>query len=69
MKYITLGLVKTPIHHIYGFLVELGAITRFTGTALFSAFSPPYKRSITLRQMDEIGVGSLPLVMLTGLFM
>lgn len=51
------------------FVVELGAITVFTKTAVVSAFSPPYRRSITRRQMDDIGVGALPVVTLTGLFM
>ena len=49
--------------------MELGAIASFTKTGVLSAFSPPYKRSITRRQMDEIGVGSLPIVTLTGIFM
>jgi len=49
--------------------MELGAIAAFTRVGVVSAFSPPYRRSITRRQMDEIGVGSLPIVTLTGLFM
>lgn len=44
-------------------------MTRFTQTAVASALSPTFRRSITRRQMDEIGVGSLPIVTLTGLFM
>ncbi len=51
------------------FFSDLGGVTRFTLTALFAAVSPPYKRSITRKQIDEIGVGSLPIVTLTGLFM
>ncbi|MBI4550098.1 MAG: ABC transporter permease [Candidatus Omnitrophica bacterium] len=51
------------------FIREAGEMAVFTKTAVWSAFSPPYKRSITRRQMDEIGVGSLPVVTLTGLFM
>lgn len=41
----------------------------FSRLAVISIFTPPYKRTITRIQMDEIGVGSLPIVALTGLFM
>jgi phospholipid/cholesterol/gamma-HCH transport system permease protein len=44
-------------------------MTQFTQAAVISIFRPPYKRTITGRQMDEIGVGCLPIVALTGLFM
>lgn len=54
---------------VRAFFAELGAMTRFTQLTLLAVFSPPYRRSITRRQMDEIGVGSLPIVTLTGLFM
>jgi len=49
--------------------MELGAIASFTKMGVVSIFRPPYKKSITRRQMDEIGAGSLPIVTLTGLFM
>lgn len=49
--------------------MELGAIASFIKTSVISVFLPPYRRTITLRQMDEIGVGSLPIVALTGIFM
>jgi len=63
------NLVQGPLHYAVDFLVALGQLASFTKTGLVSAFSPPYKRSITRLQMDTIGVGSLPLVILTGLFM
>ncbi len=69
MKRIVLLLVKNPAQRLFDFLNELGAIARFAKSALVSAISPPFKRSITRRQMDAIGVGSLPIVTLTGLFM
>ena len=69
MKKVFLYFVKNPFQYIRRFLTELGSIALFTQTAVVSAFSPPYRRSITRRQMDEIGVGSLPIVTLTGLFM
>ena len=69
MKRIALFLIRNPLHSIADFLTELGAIASFTKTGVVSAFLPPYKRSITRRQVDEIGIGSLPIVTLTGLFM
>ncbi len=69
MKRLALFLVKNPLLTFLHVLAEVGAITRFTKTAVVSAFSPPFKRTITYRQMDDIGVGSLPIVTLTGLFM
>ncbi|MBN1687581.1 MAG: ABC transporter permease [Candidatus Omnitrophica bacterium] len=61
--------VREPIEKIIRFFEVFGDIVLFTQTAVFSAFSPPFKRSITRRQMDVIGVGSLNIVVLTGLFM
>src|SRR3989338_935501 len=54
---------------LWAFFVEFGVFLAFTASAVASAFLPPYKRSITRRQMDDIGVGSLPIVTLTGIFM
>ncbi len=62
-------LFVNPVYYATQFFAELGSLSRFTRTAVLSAFSPPYRRSITRRQMDEIGLGCLPLVVLTGLFM
>lgn len=69
MNHVPFSLVKGPLHTVWNFLAELGRIAEFTKTGVASAFSPPYKRSITRLQLDSIGVGSLPLVILTGLFM
>ena len=69
MNRIALFLFRNPLHYVLDFFIELGAIASFTKTAVVSVFLPPYKRSITCRQIDEIGVGSLPIVTLTGLFM
>ena len=69
MNRVTLFFIRNPLHCILDFFMELGAIASFTKTAVISAFSPPYKRSITRRQMDLIGVGSFPIVALTGIFM
>lgn len=69
MNRMALFLIKNPLHYVVDFFTELGAIATFTKMAVVSVFLPPYKKSITRRQMDEIGVGSLPIVTLTGLFM
>ena len=70
---IALFLVRSPFNYLieltWKFLRELGAIAAFTQQATLSIFTPPYKRTITRFQMDQIGVGSLPIVALTGLFM
>lgn len=63
------SLVRTPWHPLIDFLIELGTIVRFTFHSIQSIFAPPFKRSITRRRMDEIGIGSLPIVTLTGIFM
>lgn len=69
MSKIILFFIRNPIQNFINFLIELGAIATFTKTGVVSAFSPPYRRSITRRHMDAIGVGSLPIVTLTGIFM
>lgn len=69
MNKVAFYLFKNPFLYFLLFLQELGSIARFTKTAVIALFTPPYKRSITRAQMDLIGVGSLPIVTLTGLFM
>ena len=61
--------VRNPALMLFYFFVELGDIARFTKDSVLSVFTPPYKKSIARKQMDAIGVGSLPIVALTGLFM
>ena len=68
MKRPPVRLVRNPFSWLIRFFAELGALTRFTGSAVASVFRPPYKKSIMRRQMDEIGVGSIPIVTMTGLF-
>ena len=58
-----------PFAPLFFFIAEIGDLTRFIGNAVVSVFMPPFRKSIARRQMDEIGVGSLPIVTLTGLFM
>lgn len=70
---VALYLIQNPVLYalklILDFFAELGSIAIFTRQAVTSIFTPPYKRTITRTQMDEIGFGSLPIVALTGLFM
>ena len=63
------SLLRSPFGFLHRFFVELGSVAGFTGLAVQSALLPPYRRTITRKQMDEIGFGSLPIVTLTGLFM
>lgn len=62
-------LLLTPFTFLGRFFTQFGSISGFTISAVASAFSPPFRRSITRKQMDSIGFGSLPIVCLTGLFM
>ena len=68
-----LYLVQNPVIYcatlIRNFFTIFGSMANFTRSAILATFTPPYKRTITRIQMDEIGVGSLPIVALTGLFM
>jgi len=50
------------------FLFELQEITNLIIAAFFGLFRSPRYFSETVRQMDLIGVGSLPVVLLTGFF-
>lgn len=50
------------------FLFELQEITYICFWSLIAIFTKPRYISETLRQMDVIGVGSLPIVILTGFF-
>src|ERR1700742_1933803 len=42
--------------------------TILSGRALLAVFTPPHYVSDLFEQMDIIGVGSLPIVLLTGFF-
>jgi len=51
---------------LIGFLEWLGELGVFCSQAFRTAVSPPYEGRELLRQMDEIGTKSLPLVILSG---
>ncbi|MGH9466605.1 MAG: MlaE family ABC transporter permease [Terriglobales bacterium] len=46
----------------------LGAISMFAGAAFRNLFARPFYGGDVVLQMDSIGVGSLPIVILTGFF-
>ncbi len=50
------------------FLAAAGRLVVFAGTALATAFSPPFYLRAILRQMVDIGYFSLPVVGLTAIF-
>jgi phospholipid/cholesterol/gamma-HCH transport system permease protein len=50
------------------FLTAAGRLVLFAGTALATAFSPPFYLRAILRQMVDIGYFSLPVVGLTAIF-
>jgi len=50
------------------FLFELQEVTNLIVSAFFGLFKSPHYIKETVRQMDLIGVGSLPIVLLTGFF-
>lgn len=62
------GTLENSISWVGSFFEELGRIARFVKASLTAVIVPPYRKSITRRQMDLIGVGSLPIVCMTGLF-
>jgi phospholipid/cholesterol/gamma-HCH transport system permease protein len=50
------------------FLFELQEITNLIISAFFGLFKSPRYLKETIAQMDSVGVGSLPIVLLTGFF-
>lgn len=53
---------------IKSFLLAVQDYTVLTARAIANIFSPPFYFSDLLDQMDVIGVGSLPIIILTGFF-
>lgn len=50
------------------FIFELQEITNLLISVFFGLFKKPYYLVDLVKQMDVIGVGSLPIVLLTGFF-
>ena len=51
-----------------GFVEEMGQMAIMLVEAIIWAFRPPYRLRIWFQALDEVGVGSLPIVLLTGVF-
>lgn len=56
-----LDIIKAPLYTIQGFFL-------ISGRALLNIFRSPHYLDDVVLQMDIIGVGSLPLILLTGFF-
>lgn len=67
-----MGWVRVPFERIgsgvIGFFREAGDLVMLGASALVWAVRPPYRLGLLLAQVDFIGVGSLFIVLLTGLF-
>ena len=60
-----LAAINDPIK---SYLLSIQDYTELTWRAIANAFSPPFYFADLLDQMDVIGVGSLPIIVLTGFF-
>ncbi|MCC7384472.1 MAG: ABC transporter permease [Deltaproteobacteria bacterium] len=64
--------VRVPFEQVgtgvIAFFQEVGEVVLLLGSAVFWALRPPYRIGLLLAQADFIGVGSLFIVLLTGLF-
>lgn len=60
--------VEAVGHRAIGFVEELGQMMMMLGEAVVWAFRPPYRLRIWAQALDMVGVGSLPIVLLTGVF-
>ncbi len=54
-------------HKTAGFLTEVGSVLIFLGQTLRWTFSRPFYAKSVLRQMEQIGVNSIPVVITTAL--
>jgi phospholipid/cholesterol/gamma-HCH transport system permease protein len=67
-----LTILLSPVARLGGLTMEalfhLGSYTMFLGQAIFSAFIPPFRLRGLFKQMESVGVDSIFVVMLTGLF-
>jgi len=58
----------TPADRIKGWVGEVQSLSRLTGQAAAALFQRPWYGKEMIEQMDLLGVGSLGIVILTGLF-
>lgn len=60
--------VEAVGHRAIGFVEQLGQMMMMLAEAVVWAFRPPYRPRIWAQALDMVGVGSLPIVLLTGVF-
>lgn len=53
---------------VLGSIEETGRFMAFVGRALLGAFKPPFRLRMVFKQMEFVGVQSLSIVVITGLF-
>lgn len=63
-----LPLIKPLVSLISGFIQELGAILAFARRFFIWVVRPPFRWQETLVQMETVGLRSIPIIALTGLF-
>ncbi len=54
--------------YVIGLIEELGRLVKMLVQTVIWAFRPPYRLRIIFQQLESVGVGSLPIVLLTGVF-
>lgn len=64
---------KIPVFSVIGDVLKrqilaLQSYSQLVGDSLAKIFTPPHYTEDVLDQMDVIGVGSLPIILLTGFF-
>jgi phospholipid/cholesterol/gamma-HCH transport system permease protein len=66
------GVVLSPFAFVGGrslaFFQEAGAMSLLQLRVIVSLFRPPFPLRLTLQQMEEVGVRSLPVVLITAVF-
>ena len=61
-------MLSAPVEWLKGALLEVQEYARLCGAALAGAVSRPFYHRDLVQQLDHIGLGSLTVVVLTGLF-
>jgi phospholipid/cholesterol/gamma-HCH transport system permease protein len=63
-----MGPITNLGRNVLGLIEELGRISRITGLAVVNLVLPPWRVGLTIRQMEFIGVQSVPIIALTAFF-
>jgi len=61
-------LLGRPVFGIRALVEELGRVVRIGGMGIVNIVLPPVRARLTIRQMEFIGVQSLPIIVLTSAF-